>query len=377
MHRYLSERVRLDLKQKMVILTGPRQVGKTTLAKGLMPHFAQAQYLNWDVLDDRRVLQRQSWNPKAGLLVLDEIHKMPNWKRYLKGVFDGRADGQAILVTGSARMETFRQTGESLAGRYFRMRLHPLSVREWVDHANVAADEAMARLLERGGMPEPFLAKTPAAADRWRQQYFTDLVREDVLEFSRIHEIKSMRLLVEMLRTRVGSPLSIASLARDLQLAPNTVSKYLDILQALYVVFLVRPFHRKVSRAIRKEPKLYFYDCGYVQGDDGVKWENACAAMLLKHVHFRQDTLGEDLDLHYLRTKDGAEVDFVLCQKGIPTTLIECKCADNRPSGALVRFANDFPSATALQLVRDLRQEEHRQGVAIVKGAQWLATLDA
>lgn len=373
MKRYISTAIRADLAKKMVLLTGPRQVGKTTLAKELMADFRRAQYLNWDVADDRRILTEQSWSPRADLLVLDEIHKMPQWKNYLKGVFDGRSADQAILVTGSARMETFRQSGESLAGRYFLARLHPFSVREWVELTDATPDDALDRLIERGGMPEPFLAEDAVTAERWRQQYFTDLVREDVLEFSRIHELKIMRLLLELLRSRVGSPLSIASLARDLQAAPNTVSKYLDILEALYIIFLVRPFHRNVARAILKEPKVYFFDTAYVRGDVGMKWENACATMLLKHVHFVQDTQGKATSLRYLRTKDGAEVDFVLCEDDAPTHLIECKSTDARPASSLVKFAGLFPEAQSVQLVRELRQEEYRRPVSILRGADWLA----
>lgn len=377
MKRYLSERILSDLDQKMVILTGPRQVGKTTLAKALQSHYKRPQYLNWDITGDRRILAAQSWSIRSDLLVLDEIHKMRNWKLYLKGVVDSRIAGQSILVTGSARMETFRQSGESLAGRYFSMRLHPFSVKEWVELTDARPDDALDRLIERGGMPEPFLADDQVQAERWRQQYFIDLVREDVLEFSRIQEIRVMRLLVELLRERVGSPLSIASVARDLQVAPNTVAKYLDILEALYVIFLIRPIHRNVARAILKEPKVYFFDTAYVRGDEGVQWENACAAMLLKHVHFEQDILGKQATLHYLRTKEGAEVDFVLCEDGEPVRLIECKHSDHRPATALIKFAGLFPQAESIQLVRELRQEEYRYSVSIMKGADWLAELSA
>lgn len=377
MKRYLSDHIRTDLGKKMVLLTGPRQVGKTTLAKDLMAGYQRPQYLNWDVSADRRLLLDQSWSLRTDLLVLDEIHKMPNWKAYLKGVFDGRPAGQAILVTGSARMETFRQSGESLAGRYFQAHLHPFSVREWVDLNDVTPDTALDRLIERGGLPEPFLATDKIEAERWRRQYFTDLVREDVLEFSRIQEVRVMRLLVELLRGRVGSPLSIASLARDLQASPNTISKYLEILEALYVIFLVRPYHRNVARAIVKEPKVYFFDTGYVLGDEGIKWENACAAMLLKHSDYQQDVMGRASSLHYLRTKDGAEVDFVLCEAGEPAYLIECKHADNRPGPTLIKFAGHFPQAQTIQLVRELRQEEYRRPVSILSGAKWLAELMA
>lgn len=375
MNRYLSENIRSDLKNKMVLLTGPRQVGKTTLAKDMMTGYKRPQYLSWDVNNDRRILVDQSWSPRADILVLDEIHKMPNWKSYLKGVFDGRSEGQDILVTGSARMETFRQSGDSLAGRYYQARLHPFSVREWVSLTDARPDDALDRLIERGGFPEPFLAENNIDAERWRRQYFTDLVREDVLEFSRIQEIRVMRLLVELLRERVGSPLSIASLARDVQVAPNTVTKYLEILEALYVIFLVRPYHRNVARAIMKEPKIYFFDTGYLLGDEGVKWENACAVMLHKMCDYKQDVLGMETSLHYLRTKDGDEVDFVLCEIGDPSFLIECKYADNRPGSTLIKFAGLFPNAEAIQLVRELRQEEYRSPVSILSGAKWLAEL--
>ncbi len=377
MERYLSSTILSDLGKKMVLLTGPRQVGKTTLAKTLMDNYSRPQYLNWDVADDSRIMIQQSLHPRADLLVLDEIHKMPHWKTYLKGVFDGRSEGQAILVTGSARMDTFRQSGESLAGRYFQLRLHPFSVAEWRALSEVEVDKALDRLIERGGFPEPFLAEDSVQSKRWRWQYFTDLVREDVLEFSRIQEISAMRLLLELLRERIGSPLSIASLARDLQLAPNTVTKYLDILEALYIIFRVRPYHRNVARAILKEPKVYFFDTGYVGGNMGVKWENACATMLLKHTHFEQDVRGKPSSLHYLRTKEGAELDFVLCEAGVPTQLIECKAADKQPAPSLIKFARHFPEAAPIQLVRELRQEEYRKGVSIVRGAAWLAALSA
>jgi predicted AAA+ superfamily ATPase len=377
MKRYLDNLVLNDLAFKTVVLTGPRQVGKTTLSRQLMQSFGGAQYLNWDVLADRVVLQRQSWNPRAGLLVMDEIHKMPNWKAWLKGVVDGRLAGQALLVTGSARMETFRQAGDSLAGRYFAFRLHPISVREWCEQQKVDPATALDHLLERGGFPEPCLAADSIQADRWRAQYFTDLIREDVLEFSRLHEINTMRLFVELLRERVGSPLSLASIARDLAVAPATLKRYLDILQALFIVFTVHPWHRNVGRAILQTPKVYFFDSGLVRGDQGVRLENAVAGMLLKQAHFLQDSAGREVDLHYIRTKDGAEVDFAFSEAGKLTQLIECKLGDNKPHRALARFAEVFPDAEAVQIVYNLRQEEFRNGITITDAASWLARLVA
>jgi len=309
--------------------------------------------------------------------VMDEIHKMREWKGWLKGVVDGRTPGQAILVTGSARMETFRQGGESLAGRYFSFRLHPFSVRELCEQQQISAVSALDHLLARGGFPEPCLAVDAVQAERWRAQYFTDLVREDVLEFSRVHDINTMRMFVELLRERVGSPLSLASIARDLAVAPATLKRYLDILQALFIVFTVQPWHHNVARALLQSPKVYFFDTGLVQGDAGVRLENAVAGMLLKHVHFLHDSAGRSIGLHYIRTKDGVEVDFALDENGEVTQMIECKLGDDKPHRGLVRFAEQFATADAVQIVYNLRQEEVRNGIRITDAAEWLLGLAA
>ena len=375
MKRSIDLQIRRDLQQKMVLLTGPRQVGKTTLSQQLLAEFPGGQYLNFDVAAHRAVIQAQSWRHSAPLLVLDEIHKMPDWKNWLKGVVDGRAPGQAVLVTGSARMDTFRQTGASLAGRYFRLRLHPLSVREWSEASQVAPQQALTHLLARGGFPEPVLASTEADAQRWRADYFAGLVREDVLEFSRLHEVNAMRLFAEMLRSRVGSPLSLASIARDLQLSPVTLGRYLDILEALFIVFVVRPWHRNIARATLQAPKVYFYDTGLVLGDEGLRFENLVACHLLKNVHWQQDTRGAATDLHYIRTKDEAEVDFCLSEGDTLTHLVECKLADAKPHRALARFAAQWPQAQAIQLLRDCPVEADIGRLQVRDAAPWLAAL--
>jgi predicted AAA+ superfamily ATPase len=217
MKRYLHNQILKDLKKKMVIITGPRQVGKTYLAKEMMRAFHNPQYLNYDNDNDRRIIKKRSWRMDAGLLVFDEIHKMKKWKIYLKGTFDSRPEGQSILVTGSARLETYRQSGESLAGRYLHLRLYPLSVKELA--GSLAPFEAVEKLNRLGGFPEPFLSESEEEAARWRNQYYTDLVREDILEFGRIQEIKAMRQLVELLRQRVGPSLCVSP-------GSGTLSKY-------------------------------------------------------------------------------------------------------------------------------------------------------
>ncbi|MEB3332025.1 MAG: ATP-binding protein [Synechococcaceae cyanobacterium] len=377
MRRQLETQLLEDLGRKTVLLTGARQVGKTTLARQVMQQHPGAQYFNWDVPADRAVLNRQSWSARAPLLVFDEIHKRPDWKGWLKGVIDGRPEGQALLVTGSARMDTFRQSGESLAGRYTHLHLDPVGISECCAHSGASADQALMHLIERGGFPEPCLAETPEQARRWRRQYATDLIREDVLEFSRLQEINAMRLFVELLRERVGSPLSLASLARDLAVSPTTLRRYLDILQALYVVIVVQPWHRNIARALLQAPKVYFSDTGLVKGDPGVRFENAVAVLLARHVHGINDCQGRDAALHYIRTKDGAEVDFCLSLEGEISHLVECKLAESSLHRALQRFAAQFPQAEAVQLLRDARQLEQRGAIHLAPAGEWLAALEA
>jgi uncharacterized protein len=376
MQRYLDARVQADLAQKMVFLTGPRQVGKTTLSRQLIAQQG-GQYLNYDVPADLALILHQRWNPLAPLPVLDEIHKMPKWKAWLKGVYDGKPAHQRLLVTGSARMDTFGQGGESLAGRFFGMRLHPISVREWCEQTSAAPDAALTHLLERGGFPEPCLAPDQEQAERWRQQYFDGLLRNDVLEFSRFQEVNAIRLFAELLRSRVVSPLSLANIGRDLAVSPVTLKKYLDILETLYIVFVVRPFHDNIARAVLQTPKVYFFDTGLVEGDKGLRYENLVATALHKHVQWQHDAQGQETGLHYIRTKDGAEVDFALNNKGRLTHLVECKLSDAKPHRALLRFAREQPQAQATQVLRHLAHTHALGEIQVVRADEFLNGLAA
>jgi predicted AAA+ superfamily ATPase len=375
MERYIQKLVVNDLHRKMVFITGPRQVGKTFFSKSIQGEFKKAVYLNLDDISDIKIIRKRAWPLNADLVILDEIHKMKGWKAFLKGTFDTRPPLQSFLITGSARLDTFRQTGDSLAGRYFLYRLNPLSVKELA--GVMPPYEALSALNRLGGFPEPFLSASDMEASRWRRQYYTDLVREDIIDFSRITEIRAIRLLLEMLRKRVGSPLSYASLAGDLQVAPNTIRKYMEILESLHIIFAVRPFHKNIARSLLKEPKVYFYDSGYVEGDEGVRLENTVAVSLLKHVQYLQDTKGADISLHYIRTKDGKELDFSLAEKGALTHFIEVKLTDETISRNLMYFKTRYPAVTALQLTHNARNEQQTAGVSVVRAGDWLAQLAA
>ncbi len=371
MERYQKKAIVKDLHKKMVLLAGPRQAGKTTLAKEIAQEFSSFVYLNYDSLGDRKIIKGESWLPSIELVILDEIHKMRKWKNYLKGVYDTKPSHQKLLVTGSARLEIFNKVGDSLAGRYFLHRLLPLSPSECEkEHVPYTLD----RFLERGGFPEPFLAHDLLDANRWRLQYVDSLLRIDVLDFENIHNLNAIRLVFELLRERVGSPISYTSIAEDVGISPNTVKKYIQILEALYVVFRVTPFSKNIARSLLKEPKVYFFDTGLVKGDAGKKFENLVAICLLKHVYAKVDYLAESYTLKYLHTKDRQEVDFALVKENAIEKIIEVKNSDHEINPALRYFQSKyhFPS---FQIVKELKREKIDQGIEVLSGLHFLKSL--
>ncbi len=351
MERQQKSFIQRDLKQKMVFLVGPRQVGKTWLAKEITKDYHRPLYLNYDSLEDRKMMQTMSWLPETDLIIFDELHKMPKWKNYLKGVYDTKSLGMHILVTGSARLETYRKAGDSLAGRFFVHHLLPLSLKE-LEKTKDKGD--LDRLLKRGGFPEPFLAKNETDAKRWRQGYVDSLLREDILEFTDIDKHKSMRDVFEIVRTKVGAPLSFQNIANDTGISPVTVKKYIEILKALYIVYTLSPYTKKISRSVLKEQKLYFYDTGLVVGDEGVVFENLVANALLKDVFFRKDTVAFLGNLMYLKNREKKEVDFLLTgEDGLPEKMVEVKLSDNQLSANLTYFGEKH-SIKGVQVVKNI-----------------------
>jgi hypothetical protein len=370
MRRAQQQLIVNDLSKKMVFLTGPRQVGKTSLARQIATETAKAVYLNYDALADREIIRQSAWLPDTELVILDELHKMEGWKNYLKGLYDTRPAHLKILVTGSARLDTFRHQGDSLVGRFFRHRLNPLSVAEISD----ASEATLDRLMERGGFPEPFLAQEPQDALRWRLQYVEGLIRVDIFDFDKIHDLRAMQLTLDLLRQRVGSPLSYTSMAQDINCAPNTVRKYCEILEALFIIFRVPPYHHNIARSLLKEPKVYFYDTGLVMGDAGNRFENMVAVCLLKHLNAIEDYQGKRAELRYLRTKEKREVDFALVVDNEPVRMIEVKLSDAAITSSLRYFHQKY-GIPALQLVRYLRHEQIVDGIELRRAFDYLRTL--
>lgn len=373
--RYLTPHIQKDLKKKMVFLGGPRQCGKTTLAKSLLASAdAPENYFNWDADEDRRAILEQKWLGDKRLIVFDELHKYPRWKNWIKGQFDVYRERHQFLVAGSARLDLYRRGGDSLLGRYHYWRLHPFSLHE-IPKGITPAD-AFQRLLRVGGFPEPFLDNDETEARRWRKERTERIIRDDIRDLTAINDLQTLALLLGLLKTRVGGFVTFANLAQDLQVAPFTVKRWIEALERMCLLFTVYPYTKNLPRAIQKPPKVYFFDNADVDGDDGARFENLVATHLLKRIQFLEDSTGHSYSLQYIRDKEGREVDFVVVKDQKIEELIEVKWSDDRPSPSLAYYAEKLKPKSATQLVAQLKRPYQKGALRIESPLNYFATLE-
>ena len=335
-------------ERQMLFLTGPRQVGKTTSARRVGEAWGDHRYLTWDDPADRKrilagpgavaeVLALERLRDRPPLLILDEIHKYRGWKNFLKGLFDVWGERVRILVTGSARLDAFRVGGDSLMGRYFVYRMHPLSFTELgapdippkpICRGGAAPDGTLERLLLRGGYPEPFLRDDDRFQRRWRSLRNRQLLREDLRDLTRIQDLGQVEVMADLIRSEAGQLMNVSSISRQVRISVDTARRWLETLHALYYSFPVRPWHRNVRRAIRKESKVYLWDWALVD-EPGQRAENLVAAALLKACHFWTDHGFGEFGLHFVRDKEKREVDFLVSQDREPLEDLSYRLLDN------------------------------------------------
>jgi hypothetical protein len=369
--RYLSSQVKHDLARKMVFLGGPRQSGKTTLAKMLLGKGIETRYLNWDADGDREILLKGLVPATEGLIVLDEIHKFHDWRRLVKGWFDKKGDRLRILVTGSARLDHYRHGGDSLQGRYHFLRLHPFSVAE----LGLSTTRELKELLTFGGFPEPYLLKDENETRRWSREYRSRVIADDLRDLERVVEISRIERLALRLPELVGSPLSINALREDLQVSHVAVSHWLEIFENLYFIFRVLPFGPAKIRAVKKETKHYHFDWTQIP-EPGPRFENLVACHLLKWCHYLEDTQGRGMELRYFRDVDLHEVDFVVCEDGKPLHFVECKTKDRDIGKGLMYLHQRLPNVPATQIVLEEDSDfTHSSGIRVCGAVNFLKDL--
>jgi hypothetical protein len=380
---------------KIALVSGPRQCGKTTLAKMLLHDRAAGFYGNWDEIKFRRAwandpssLIPATEEDDIPLIVLDELHKDRRWKRNLKGVFDTLESPCDFLVTGSARLNVYVKGSDSLLGRHLAFRLHPFSLRELECPDVLAPDVMMEALFDRaiaqeessrenlsdllayGPFPHPLLSQSIRKARLWRRNREQLVIREDLRDISRLPELGRIEMMTSLLPERVGSPFSLSAMGRHLETSVPTIKRWITYLKELYYLFELKPFTGRISRSLRREGKIYLWDYGAVP-DQGARFENLVAGHLLKTCHFWTDTGEGDFELYYLRDKEKHEIDFLIVRDGNPWLPVEVKSSSLSPSPHWRKFIPQLRCQHGLQIVNQPAWTFHEAGdsAILVAGA--------
>lgn len=364
----------LSKLRQMAFLMGPRQVGKTTLSLNVAKNWDQQFYFNWDnpaerllFIDGPSAIASQAnleeLTQKTPLLVFDEIHKFGKWKNFLKGFFDKYEKKAKIIVTGSARLNIYKKGGDSLMGRYFYYRIHPLSVAEIVEPNIIQSEirkdpkpisnEDWNALLEFGGFPEPFVQRSKGFSRRLQKMRKDQLFYEDIRDATQVQEIAQMELLSEILQKQASKSLDYQSLAKKVRVSVDTIRRWIEVLKSFYFCFSIQPWSKNITRSLLKEPKLYLWDWSLIE-DEGQRNENFIANHLLKAVHFWTDCGFGEYGLYYLRTKEQNEVDFLVTKDEKPWFLVEVKTKRNGISKDLYRFQKETKAPYAFQVTLDM-----------------------
>jgi predicted AAA+ superfamily ATPase len=355
--------------RQMALVTGPRQVGKTTTCRDHADF-----YVNWDNQDDRELIltgparlaerfKLDRLSEKTPAILFDELHRYPHWKQLLKGFFDTHADRVRVMVTGSSRLDVYRRGGDSLMGRYFLYRMHPFSVAETL-HQDLPDPERIVRrprkprpgdfqaLWQHGGYPEPFLKRDKRFSRRWQSLRLHQFVQQDIRDMSQIQQVDQLEILVRRLANRSAHQLVYGNLAKEVRVSVDTVRRWIDILRNLHLGFLIRPWFTNVSRSLRKEPKWFLRDWSSID-DAGDRAETFVGCHLVKAVDGWNDMGLGNFDLGYLRDKEKREVDFLVIRDGKPWFLVEVKHRDESIGGALKHYQEQVKAPFAYQVVID------------------------
>lgn len=360
--RRLQTRIRTDLEaQAAVILLGPRQVGKTTLALAIADTVPSI-YLDLEDPADRDKLADPALYLQAHedkLVILDEIQNAPDLFSVLRGLIDkgrrkGRKTGRFLLL-GSASIDLLRQSSESLAGRIAYRELCPLDVSE-------AGRDKQDALWLRGGFPQSFLARGDARSLDWRRDFLRTYLTRDIPLLEPRIPAETLRRLWTMLAHAQGTPLNASRLATGLSISSPTVTRYIDLLVDLLLVRRLQPFHRNLGKRLVKSPKTYVRDSGVLHAllavptldalrDHpivGPSWEGFVIETLI-------DCAPEWTQAFYYRTSAGAEIDLLLELPGDRLWAIEIKrslspkvergfhiaCDDLQPERRLVVYSGE------------------------------------
>ena len=392
----------LSAEKSMVFLAGPRQAGKTTLAKLIAGTFTNNLYFNWDIPDHKTLFFENSTffeaidrkDSSIPLIVLDEIHKYKDWKNYLKGIYDQFHEQFRFLVSGSGRLDLYQKGGDSLAGRYFLFHLWPFTIAElggknssiksflkdplhMEGSSRKALSDIWTQLAALSGFPEPYISGKATTYRMWSNTYSSQLIREDIRDLVEIKSITDLESLYLLLPSKVGSPLSVPSLANDLKVAYNSVQNWLSVLERFFLTFSIPTWTKSITRTIQKERKVYLWDTPRIK-DPAARFENMVAIELWRAVTLWNDRGYGNFSLHFLRNKEKQEVDFLIAESREPLVLIETKLAEKEPGKPLMNFQNAL-NIPAVQLTAEgttfRLMTNNRNKILVAPAHMWLSQL--
>lgn len=364
----------IDDYNKMVFISGPRQVGKTTISKSILNDITNSSYLNWDYLEDRNIILGKyhelfvntiaTISDKKPRIVLDEIHKFHDWKNLVKGFYDKFGDKIEFIVTGSAKLNIYKKGGDSLMGRYINLTVHPLTVAEIIGNFKDIGKEfistpkelnidAYQALIEFSGFAECYLKSDKRFYNIWSKQRFEQLFREDVRNIEDINNLYSLELLATVLVEQVGELTSYTSLSKKVRVSDQTIRRWINLLEKHFYCYCLRPWSSNVVRSLIKEPKYYLWDWAQIRSE-GARFENLIASHLFKAVDFWNESGMGSFGLHYIRDKQKREVDFLVVKNNKPWLLIECKLSDTNVSSNLKYFHETLKPEFSFQVVHNL-----------------------
>ncbi|MBU0574530.1 MAG: ATP-binding protein [Candidatus Margulisbacteria bacterium] len=386
--RYLNRIVLRDLKQKMVFVGGPRQVGKTTFARDIIgAGYRDPAYLNWDYRDDRLNMLNGVFPGGADILIFDEIHKYKRWKRLVKGIYDKKGGEFDIIVTGSARLDVYRRGGDSLLGRYHYFRLHPFSLAEVLGTVNslaplkdiefVQSEKSaieLENLMKYGGFPETLITKDETGLRRWHNERIEKMFREDIRDITLVRDIGSMELLGSFMPQKAAGLLSLNAIREDLEVSHRAASSWIDILERFYYIYRIYPYASRKIRSLKKESKVYLWDWSEID-DRSRRFENLVAGHLLKLCHYLRDAEGYKIDLYYLRDVEGREVDFLVTAGQKPWFAVEVKSRDTAISKNLLYFGERLKIPYSYQVVLEPGIDQQRENIRFISADKFLSGL--
>ena len=354
--RYIENEIRETIRTfPVTAIIGPRQCGKSTLAKHILTEFDNVDYLDLEKPSDLTKLENAQLYltaQKGKLICIDEVQRMPELFPLIRSLVDEWGNKGAFLILGSASRDLLKQSSESLAGRISYKRLTPFLI----DEIGAVKDFSLEKYFMRGGFPGSYLAENNEIAAEWLSNFISTFLERDLLFWERVTPM-TMRRLWQMLAHINGQTVNYSTLASSLDVSSVTVKSYIDLLGSTFMVEVIQPWFSNMGKRLAKSPKIYISDSGILCSLTGINSYNSLIGHPVFGSVWEQIVLGNirgrfpGAEIYHYRTSAGAEIDFVV-KIADKVFAIECKAslspklgkgnhnaiADISPAGSFVVF---------------------------------------